>query len=270
MGYETELTEVVGPSGKSFRVYEDSSGNIQLRLGGTYTTNGYSVPFTLLQCGVPIGIAPTGTMGANGAVTLGTALNTTYSGGLWLYYAAGAVFSGSAAGFYWTVMSSTTAGTVYTDTYVPGTSSFDIPASPTAVVDAGPGAFTGVTSEITAISVTVPGGVMGINGTLSSEYAWSCNNSAGNKTCSSKLAGTTFSTFSGTTATFARYLGRLQNKGVQNRNFYNQYQTYGVTNSSNWSSIDTSAAQTFTQTITRATATDTAVMEMFVLQVLPS
>lgn len=170
---------------------------------------------------------------------------------LWLYYAAGAVFSGSAAGFYWTVMSSTTAGTVYTNTYVPGTSSFDIPASPTAVVDAGPGAFTGVTSEITAISITVPGGAMGINGTLSSEYAWSCNNSAGNKTCSSKLAGTTFSTFSGTTSTFARYLGRLQNKGVQNRNFYNQYQTYGVTNSSNWSSIDTSAAQTFTQTITR-------------------
>lgn len=147
-------------------------------------------PYILAQGGTPIGIAPTGTMGANGAVTLGTALNTTYSGGIWLYFPAGAVYSGSTAGFYWTVMSSTTLGTVYNNTYVPGTSSFDIPASPTAVVDAGPGAYTGVTSEITAISVTVPGGSLGKHGILFYEQYSAFNNTAGNKRVLMRLAGT--------------------------------------------------------------------------------
>lgn len=91
------------------------------------------IPYILAQCNVPIGIAPTGTMAANGAITLGTALNTTYSGGLWLYLPAGAAYAGSLAGFYWTVMSSTTLGTVYNNTYTPGTDPVDIPASPTAI-----------------------------------------------------------------------------------------------------------------------------------------
>lgn len=40
MGYETELTELVGPSGKTLRVYEDVDGNVQMELNGTYTTVG--------------------------------------------------------------------------------------------------------------------------------------------------------------------------------------------------------------------------------------
>ena len=44
MGYETELTQITGPSGKSFRVYEDASGNIQIETNGTYTTTGELIP----------------------------------------------------------------------------------------------------------------------------------------------------------------------------------------------------------------------------------
>ncbi len=43
MGYETELIELVGPSGKSFRAYEDANGDIQVKVNGTYVTDGNPV-----------------------------------------------------------------------------------------------------------------------------------------------------------------------------------------------------------------------------------
>lgn len=54
----------------------------------------------LHQSAVPVGIAPSGTMGANGSVTLGTALSVVYSVGVFLYYPASAAYTASAAGFY--------------------------------------------------------------------------------------------------------------------------------------------------------------------------
>ena len=246
----------------------DSSGNPVGLVGPDASI--IRIPQILLQCGVPIGIAPTGTMAANGAVTLGTALNATYNDGIWLYYPSGAVYSGSDAGFFWTVMSSTTLGTVYNNIYVPGTNSFNIPASLTAVSDAGPGAFAGVTSEITALSVTVPGGLMGKNGGIYEEHAATYNSSATNKTVSTKLAGTTFATYNATTSTFFRYLGRFNNKGSESRNFFNQYQIYGYTNASSWTTINTAASQTLTITLTRSTATDTLVLEYTIAEVKPS
>ena len=231
--------------------------------------------FVLLQCGVSIGIAPSGTMAANGAVTLGTALNVTYSGGLWLYYAAGAVFSGSAAGFYWTVMSSTTAGTVYNNTYVPGTSSFDIPASPTAVVDAGPGAFTGVTSEITAISVTVPGGLMGKHGSLRWSLLFTHNNSANNKVLTHKFGAVSIATSSRTTTTASRESNCVINAGRADKQIANVGGiafTDGNTTVPNPSiqSIDTGVDKVLSFTLTHGTATDFATLDRTVVEVLPS
>ena len=231
--------------------------------------------FVLLQCGVSIGIAPTGTMGANGAVTLGTALNTTYSGGVWLYYPAGAAYSGSAAGFYWTVMSSTTAGTVYTNTYVPGTSSFDIPASPTAVVDAGPGAFTGVTSEITAISVTVPGGLMGKHGSLRWSLLFTHNNSANNKVLTHKFGAVSIATSTRTTTTTSRESNCVINAGRADKQIANGGGVAfadGNTTVPNPSiqSIDTGVDKVLSFTLTHGTATDFATLDRTVVEVLPS
>ena len=56
-------------------------------------------------------VAPSGTVAADGTITLGTALPATFGGGLWLYLPAGAIVSGS-AGWYWADMSSTTVGVV--------------------------------------------------------------------------------------------------------------------------------------------------------------
>lgn len=120
----------------------------------------------LAQGGPPIGKPPSGTIGNNGALSLlVTALPTIYSGGIFLYYPFGAISTGSAAGFYWTVMSSTTAGTIYNNQYLGGTPV--VPASPTPFVTTGPGAYVGDTGFPTvSASVVVPGGALGLNGEL--------------------------------------------------------------------------------------------------------
>ena len=123
-----------------------------------------AAPYVLAQWSVPSGVAPTGSVAANGALTLGTALSTTYSGGIWLNFPAGAAYAGSAAGSYWCVMTSTTLGTIY-NVQLGATVPF-IPVNPAAIVAAGPGAYTGVTTTQTCASVIVPGGAMGPNGMI--------------------------------------------------------------------------------------------------------
>ena len=135
-------------------------------------------PRSLEKCGTPIGNAPSGTVAANGDLTLGTELNQTYSGGLWLYFPPGAAYAGSTAGFYWVVMSSTTLGTIFGNLYVPGVDSWDRPGSPINIVAAGPGAYVGVVANIAGITVKVPGGIMGNHGILNCFITGVNNNSA--------------------------------------------------------------------------------------------
>lgn len=82
---------------------------------------------------VPVGLPVSGsTIGANGTLTLASALPLTFAGaplGIWMYFPAGAV-SGGAAGFYWTVMTSATSGQVYT-AYVDPAAQTTWPAEPT-------------------------------------------------------------------------------------------------------------------------------------------
>lgn len=137
-------------------------------------------PITLKQWAVPVGVAPSGTMGNNGAVTLGTALPNAYPG-IWLYLPAGAVFAGSAAGLYWCKMSSTTVGTVYNTVLDPLTQVPYRPSADVPFVATGPGAFTGVTALVQVATVTVPGGSMRKNGSIAIRHLRSHNNSAGNK-----------------------------------------------------------------------------------------
>lgn len=173
--------------------------------------------FTVLaSCGVPVGPAPSGTIGNNGALTLGTALNQTYSSGVWLWFPADAIAVGIAAGFYWTVMSSTTAGTIYNNTRV----STDLPAiiaSPTAFVTTGPGAYTGGAglAELTIFEVTNTGGAMGPNGKIKTEQIANWNNSAGIKYVYSYLGASYFMQASATTTTGAALRKIVRNHGSE-------------------------------------------------------
>jgi hypothetical protein len=122
-------------------------------LAATYERDwaGNNMPYVLAQSAVPYGIANSGTVATNGTYTAGTAYNTTYSGGIWLYFPATA-FATASAGFYWCVASSTTAFQVYTD------------ATAATLITGSNSGFTGSTSQQTAVSVTLPGGVVGANG----------------------------------------------------------------------------------------------------------
>lgn len=98
--------------------------------------------------GVVKGIAPSGTVAADGTLTLGTALPAVFAAGLWLYLPAGAIVGG-AEGFYWTDMSSTTVGVVRA-------------GQGGAALVGSASAYTGVTTEVTAWSSSVDAGRLGI------------------------------------------------------------------------------------------------------------
>lgn len=175
------------PSNAALKAVAGVSTPISVANGGTGGTSavtgaaGIGAPTKLAQWSVAVYMAPTGTMGNNGAVTLGTALDRTYSEGLWLYYPAGAVAAGvpASATFLWTVMSSTTAGTVYNSTF----DGLSVPTTgvTTAYSTTGPGAFTGVTATTTAATITVPANTLGATGQIVGDFIAVQNSGAGNK-----------------------------------------------------------------------------------------
>jgi len=190
--------------------------------GGAIT--GTNVPYILATWAIPVGKAPSGTMANNGAVTFGTALPTTYSNGIWLYYPAGAVAAGvpAAAGFLWTVMSSTTVGTVYNSTY----SGTGVPTigTQTAFTATGPGAFTGDTT-LQGITINMPSGAMGNNGFVEVTWGNTYTNSATNKTPTLKFGGTQIWAQNTTTTTEISVQQIIQNVGVATAQVtYNQSQ----------------------------------------------
>ncbi|MCW2764032.1 MAG: hypothetical protein JWR85_4233 [Marmoricola sp.] len=216
-------------------------------------------PSLLLVSGVPVLVAPSGTMAANGAVTLGTALPIVLAGAF-VYYPAGAIVAGSAAGFYYTVFSSTTVGSVKNNVYNPALNAAPvIPLAPTNFVTTGPGAFTGVITEVTCFSVSIAAGAMGLNGQLLTQTTHFYNNSAGAKQQRIRLGGTAFFSNSATTSTLYRALHTIQNMGDAARQW--SHVASVITNTANATAIaqgaiNTAAAATLTLTIQNAVATD--------------
>lgn len=137
-------------------------------------------PLTIGMASLPIGVAPSGTMAANGAVTLGTAISSAYPQ-VYLFFPAGAVFAGSPAGFYFCVMSSTTLGTVFNNVYIAGNAPALFPAILAPIVAAGPGAYTGVTTAVVPFSISVPANTLGAFGLLRISIGFSCPNNGNNK-----------------------------------------------------------------------------------------
>lgn len=123
-----------------------------------------NIPVVGGSCGLPMILPSSGSIGNNGALSGITALPAAYTS-CYMYFPAGAIYSGSVAGMYYVVMSSTTAGTIYADTYSSGVPA--IPETPTPIVATGPGAYTQTTgTNLTLYQQTIAGGVMGVNGAL--------------------------------------------------------------------------------------------------------
>lgn len=151
MGVETELFGIKNRGdGKEFRVVEKADGSIAVYAGDVALIEPGKIPVTATPSaqGVVKGIAPSGTVAADGTLTLGTALPAVFAAGLWLYLPSGAIVGG-AEGFYWTDLSSTTVGVVRA-------------GQGGAALVGSASAYTGVTTEVTAWSSSVDAGRLGI------------------------------------------------------------------------------------------------------------
>jgi|SRR5579859_146225 len=207
---------------------------------------------------IPFVVAPTGTMANNGAITLGTALDTTYSDGIWLYLPAGAVAAGvpAAAGWLWCVMSSSTVGAVYNSTYTSGTPTA---GTTTAFSTTGPGAYTGVTTQISGPTITIPGGTFGANGQLRIVNHLAATNNADTKIIGVVYNATDFDTNTFASVALGRHETFIMNRGATgNQEGYTQQFASGsiVTSAFTAGAVDSTASQTLTIKYTRGTATD--------------
>lgn len=194
---------------------------------------------TIARTAVPRAIPSSGSIAANGALTLTTFFAATYSGGIYLYFPANAVYAGSPAAFYFTIMSSFNVGTIYAETYTSGNPI--VPANPTAIVAAGPGAYTQSTTEITLHTSLIPAGAIGNNGMLQTTFSWSNNNNADTKTLSVKLGGTTTWSRGRTTTISEANMMELANRGRLDR----QVEITNLQNGSVWAGAVGSAKSTY-------------------------
>lgn len=230
-------------------------------------------PLTVLSVsGIPFIKASSGTMGNNGAVSAMTALPRIFSSGAYLWLPAGAIAAGvpASASWYWFVASSTTAGTVYNSTY---TSGKPAPGVLTAFATTGPGAFTGSTSVVTAVSIPVPANAMGRNGRVEIYTSLSVNNSGGNKSPAIKWGGDTCWSATFTTQTSSVQHCSITNRGtlsVQNLSaiYASSAANVSGTNVAVDSTHNTATEITATVTLYTAVATDHAILENHRIEVV--
>lgn len=229
-------------------------------------------PYILAQSAVPVCLAPNGTIATNGTVTLGTALPTTYSGGIWLRFPANAVSGDSTGGLYWAVMSSTTVGIVYAGNVDPATEFVPyIGSTGGGAVTGSNSAYTQTTAaDVTLVNVTVPGGTMGANGAVRTVARWSLTNNANSKSVKLNFGGT--STLSNTPTSAAGFgsIYTIRNRGVANKQFAPSYTSDTTSGTPLFPAIDTSVDVALTFPVQMATATDYVVLEGFSIELMPS
>lgn len=233
--------------------------------------NALDAGYVIGQTAIPF-VLTSGSMGNNGALTLTTAVATAYPNA-YVYMPAGAISAGSVAGWYYAVFSTTSAATVYNNTYTGGNPT--IPSSPTAFSTTGPGAFTFSTaSSYTGISFTVPGGTLDTNGSIEVQYTATANTSANAKYARALINNST--NLSGATAFTSQGSGRFNcvfaNRGVLNRQSTNcvQFANGQLSQVNSVSAIDTTANVTVDSNLFLNTSTsDTLTIETFRVVVYP-
>jgi hypothetical protein len=239
-------------------------------VGSFATTIAATVARKFASCAIPFILLPTGTMGNNGALTVGTSLVNTYANAF-VYLPAGAISTGSAAGWYFAQFSSATVGIIYNNTYVSGTPA--IPGTPTAFATTGPGAYTGNVSAIIGPSLTLPGGSIGPNGTLRQNSLWSFSNNANSKFVAYRVGGVTVLNLSaGSGAASLQAPHWFYNRGAQNSNIAFSNASYSGSNVAaavaTPTAIDTSVAQSLVYRLNTTVATDYMVLEAYLLETL--
>lgn len=232
---------------------------------------GYKAPFTLIETGIPF-VLTSGSMGNNGALTLTTAVATAYPNA-YVYMPAGAISAGSTAGWYYAVFSTTTAATVYNNTYTSGTPT--IPGSPTAFSTTGPGAFTFSTgSSYTGVTATLAANTLGINGSVELIWTATANNSANAKYARALFGGQTPAGATAfTTQGSGRWNATVQNRGVTNAQTTNgaQWANGQLSTANSTAAVNTAADVAVASNLYLSSSTsDTLTVESFKVVVYPS
>lgn len=244
--------------------------------GLTQTGGAGNTEYTLAQSAVPVIAGPTGTMGNNGAVTWGTALPDGYTGGAWVAMPAGSIAAGvpAAAAILWYVGTNTTTGTFYNSTYTTGVPTI---GTATAFATTGPGAFTGITTEILTIGIQIPANAIGPNGAVIVEHHYT-RTSNGDAIAyklyfhtANAIGGTNVSNVSAVSTGTEGTVRVIENRGLTNKQV-----SAPLTSTSSgivdavtvtYSAVDSTAATWINFSITRGTATDAAVTERMAVKI---
>jgi hypothetical protein len=239
--------------------------------GAVTSTGATGIPTVLSVNGIPFIKPASGTMGNNGAFTNGTALPLTYAGGAWCWFAADQIAAGVGAGWYWSVWSSTTAATIYNNTYSAGQ---PVVGTTTAFVTTGPGAITGVTAEVFGPTITIPAASITTNGGLRLDAFTEQTSNANVKTIrfrASGSGGTAFASWVLTSRATGALSMTLMTRGAAARNYA---QSYGFGDNNALSqvvtagTVDFSASTTGVLSVQGATATDNIVIEAYTMELV--
>jgi hypothetical protein len=223
----------------------------------------------LMQGAIPFIVSSSGTVGNDCAISGLTAMQQTYTGG-YIWMQTSAIQTGSTAGWYWFIASSTTAGTCYNNVY---TSGQPLPvASPTAFSTTGPGVFTQATAaEIVGPTITVPANTMGINGELDFDGAVTVPNTANGKQVLYEFGGTPegIAYYATTGITNFGWAQKIRNRGVANLNFSSGFNTGEASAGDagpNYLAVNTAVSQTFSYNLQLTVATDYIVLESYTVK----
>jgi len=210
-------------------------------------------------------------MGNNGALTLGTALATTYANA-YVLLPAGAIAAGvpAAPDYYYAQFSSSTVAVVFNNLLSANVSAKgepQIPASPTAFVTTGPGAFAGGVGASTALTLVLPASTMSATGELHLFMESVLTNTAGAKNVSATFGGAAWISATVTGMAVAFITGEVKNRNsasvqscISNSIFSNATVAHGLT----FGTINTAGSVNIAISTTHGgAATDNIVIETF-------
>lgn len=156
--------------------------------------------------GAGVGIVWSSNVGGFNLVTttFGASDWNAYPVGFWCYFLINTFNGASAAGYYWTVMSSSSAGVVYQDYWNGAGRPPAAPASPTAWSAGATTAATNYTTVSTAtdyqlFSCSIPAGLVPPDARLRITHLWGMSNSASGKRFTTKAGTTTLDATTRTT-----------------------------------------------------------------------
>ena len=219
---------------------------------------------------IPMILPSSGSIGNNGALTLATALPNIYTN-CYMYFPANAISAGSASGFYYVVMTSTTVGTIYNNTYTVSSGIATAPTTPTAFVTVGSGAYTQNTNTtVYATRITIPANYLGENGFIEMKPIFSRGGSGG--------AGNYFGYFGAQQFMNLVTVAATTNNGtswrIMNKTYNKQLNTnwlgYGVGAAVNEKTVNTSVATNIELALTQTNANDYHILEAFICEIFKS